>query len=527
MRMLSRIALMSALLTGHTAWGEPLVIYGPGAPSSDLATQALKVVEESYGATIGVDRLVHVNEVPFPAAVPLWMMGDAEVIPCRGAAITAQELEDLLARAEASEGNMEWDEADKLLDDATAALSCSGEMIDADLLWRLFFIHGAIAYFDERTGEAQDHFRMSLGVDPSRRFDPNYPPQIQAAYLNAREELQLSALASIRFVGDREGTTEICLDGAPLPVPPGGSTQLHAGYHLLQFRTRLEVFYSVPFKVKAGGEASLVSGNGYSEAILAGDSVPHTKVIAIQALTTIPGVGESLIYIVNTTEDASSYQFDPATRAFERPPEPIEVAEIPDEVQEGGETGGETPEDPQDTETGEGGETGETPEDTVEDPVEDVQDDDPLTPAPTPQERRLGITVGGGPLLFFGGGDVGRRVWAGPSLVITGRLARGLYLEGGFQLGLRSNEGNLNIFPAGRIGIRPVFTSTAVRPFAAGLFLVGGGSAETGPRPGGAVVGGVMFEPGAKRSMRITLEVGGGYLGGGLVLFNVRLGPLF
>ena len=505
--------LLFALLVCLPAWSEPLVIYGPGSQSSDLAAQALREVEAQYGVTIAADRLVHVNEVPFPASLPLWMMGDAEVIPCRGASITADELRDLLARAQAAEGAMEWDEADKLLDDATAALSCSGEMIDVDLLWRLFFVHGAIEYFDGRTNEAQDYFRMALGIDPGRRFDPNFPPQIQAAYLNAREELQLSDTAHFRFVGAREGTTEIFLDGAPLPIDPGEVCDVQSGYHLLQYRTRLDVFYSVPFMVEPKLEALLVSGTGYSWAILAGDSDDKAKVIATQALTAAPGVGDSLVYVVSVAEDTSVYRFTPQTGAFERPSGSTVAATDPDTDQT------------TDGSTGDGTSVPDTSDPTgdTEDPTTTTDPGDTVTaPAQTP-ERKLGIEVGVGPLIHFSGGA---RAWVGPSLVVAGRLAQGLYLDGGFHLGFRSRDGNTNVFPAGRIGIRAVFTSTVARPYAGGLFAIGGGNADTGPKPGGILVGGVLIEPGSANRFRLAVEVGGGYVGGGLLLINVRVGPL-
>jgi hypothetical protein len=524
MRLLRPTLMLLLLVHTSAAWADPLVIYGPGSPSSDLASQALKEVEVAYGVTTGVDRLVHVNEVPFPAAVPLWVMGDAEVIPCRGAAITGDELRELLAKAQASEGAMEWDSADDLLDDATAALSCSGELIDSDLLWRLFYTHGAIAYFDGRTGEARDHFRKALSIDPTRRHDPNFPPQIQAAYLDAREEQQLAQAASLRFLGGREGTTEIWLDGGPLPVAPGTVAELQPGYHLLQYRTRLDVFYSVAFKVKASGDAILVSGSGYSWAILAGDSDERAKVIATQALTSIPGVGADLVYIVAMEEGANVYRFDPARGYFDRP---VAVAADDTGTEDGeGDTGGEGEGEGDEGDTegeGEGGE-GDTEGEGGDGDDGDTSADPGDAGAATepPPTRSLGIAIGGGPLIAF---KSGTGVWAGPSLGFVGKVYKGLHVDGGFHLGLRSTDTGINMLPLGHVGLRMAFTPTVVRPYVSGLFAFGTG--DEGVKPGGLGAFGVMIEPGATRRFRLTVEVAGGYVGAGMLVVNVGIGPLF
>ncbi len=503
MRLLRSILLLMLVVHGFPAWAEPLVIYGPGSPSSDLASQALKEVEDAFGVTTTVDRLVHVNEVPFPAAVPLWMMGDAEVIPCRGAAITGEELRELLAEAQASEGAMEWDEADDLLDDATAALSCSGEVIDSDLLWRLFYTHGAIAHFDDRTGEAKDHFRKALSIDPTRRHDPNFPPQIQAAYLDAREEQQLAQAATFRFMGGREGTTEIFLDGGPLPVAPGAVAELAPGYHLLQYRTRLEVFYSLAFKVQAGGQAILVSGSGYSWAILAGDTDERAEVIATQALTSIPGVGADYVYVVAMEEGASVYRFDPARGLFDRP-----VVAVADVDPEGGEGEGE----------GEGEGQGEG-----EREGEGEGEGEGATPPPVDGTRSLGISIGGGTFIAFGDGATG--VWAGPGLEFVGKVYKALHIDGGFQAALRGTDTGVNLLPLGHVGIRVAVSPTAVRPYFSALFAFGTG--DNGFQPGFLSGGGVMIEPGSPRKFRLTVSVYGGWIGSGALVINVGVGPLF
>lgn len=495
-----------AVLWTASAQAEPLVIYGPGSPSSDLASQALKEVQGAYGVHIGIDRLVHVNEAPFPAAVPLWIMGDAEVLPCRGASITAEELRDLLAEARESEGTLEYKEAADVLEDATAALSCSGEVIEAELLWRLFFTRGAIAQFDGRTGEAQDHFRRALGIDPEHRFDKSYPPDVQASYLNAREELQLSGQSSLRFSGAHEGTTHIWLDGMPLLASADFDTTLNSGYHLLQYTTRLEVFYSLAFHVKSDQEAILISRSGYSWAILEGDADPRAEVIARQALRQLPGVGDSKIYVVSMDERASVYAFDPSAETFER--SGTRIASRITTPTPSGRGGGSS------SSSGDGGSSR---GDSSRTPVE----------APSGDAPRLGIEAGGGPILAIFPG-VGTNVFGAIKIAIVPRIVAGLHIDGGFTLGIRSKgEGVVTVFPVGRIGARYAFTDTMIRPFAGVQFLIGGGSSASGPDAGFLASGGAMLELGEPRRLRITAELSGGHLTAGLFLFTVSAGPVF
>jgi len=499
-------AVAVAVLLSAPAGAEPLVIYGPGSPSSDLASQALKEVQSAFGVSIGIDRLVHVNEAPFPAAVPLWIMGDAEVLPCRGASITNQELGELLTEAVDAEDTLDWSDAANVLEDATAALSCSGEVIEAELLWRLFFTRGAIAQWDGKPGEAQDNFRRALGIDPEHRFDKNYPPEIQAAYLNAREELQLSNPAKLTLAGAQEGTTQIYLDGVPLLTTPDFNATLTPGYHLLQYTTRLEVFYSVAFHVRSEEQAILVSRSGYAWAILTGDADEQAATIAQQALSQIPGVGNDQIYVVSMDDRASVYVFDVAANTFTRSGTRI-TRRIPPETN-GGDTGG-------GTDRGSSGQSGSgTGGGSTVGP--------PVTEAP-----RLGIEAGGGPLfLIFPG--VGANIFGAVNVAVVPRIIAGLHVDGGFTLGIRSKgEGVVTVFPIGRIGARYAFTDTIVRPFAGAQFLIGGGSSASGPDAGFLVGGGAMLELGEPRRLRITAQLAGGYLTAGMMLFTVSAGPVF
>jgi len=504
-----------AVLWTASAQAEPLVIYGPGSPSSDLASQALKEVQSAYGVRIGIDRLVHVNEAPFPAAVPLWIMGDAEVLPCRGASITADELRELLAEARESEGTLEYKEAANVLEDATAALSCSGEVIEAELLWRLFFTRGAIAQFDGRTGEAQDNFRRALGIDPDHRFDKSYPPDVQAPYLNAREELQLSGQGSLRFSGAHEGTTQIWLDGLPLVASADFDTALNSGYHLLQYTTRLEVFYSLAFHVKSDQEAILISRSGYTWAILEGDADPRAEVIARQALRQLPGVGDSKIYVVSMDERASVYAFDPSAETFERSGTRI-ASRITTPPANGGGGGASSSSGGGGSGSGSGS-GGSSRTGSSRTPVK----------APSGDAPRLGIEAGGGPMFAIFPG-VGTNVFGAVKIAVVPRIVAGLHIDGGFTLGIRSKgDGVVTIFPVGRIGARYAFTDTMIRPFAGVQFLIGGGSSASGPDAGFLASGGAMLELGEPRRLRITAELSGGHLSAGLFLFTVSAGPVF
>jgi hypothetical protein len=143
----------------------------------------------------------------------------------------AVDLAAVLKEAEKAVLLTRYGEAERKLDMARALLPCLTEPVSRELLYRVFFLRGIAAYFDEQPREAERGFALAQAIAPDQAWDRSYPPNAWEIFLKAREAMVRKAPLAFRRNLSTPGA-EVWVDGVPLG--PDDILPLATGEHLVQ-----------------------------------------------------------------------------------------------------------------------------------------------------------------------------------------------------------------------------------------------------------------------------------------------------
>ncbi len=264
-------ACLSLTMTARADDG--ILIYGPEDAGMSEQQQAAALL----AATIGDEALpgssIHILDLPFPSADPVWIAGDARVVPCSDPAFESEDLAALLDSAIESIDGLSYEEGKRTLDRAITALPCATQPVERDVLIDLYYFRGIAAYhLDDRDG-ARQSFQYAQAIDREKTWDTNYPPEPQQIFLLAKEDA--IGLDRVDIGHDVAGLAiaDFNFDGIPLDSSAPGIMQVIPGMHLVQYAVD-GTPYSRLVEVRKDGHAALVTRSGLTAAVLGG---PETE----------------------------------------------------------------------------------------------------------------------------------------------------------------------------------------------------------------------------------------------------------
>ncbi len=124
-----------------------------------------------------------------------------------------------------------YDQALELLQGALGAVPCAHERLPPDLLYRMHFLLGVVAQFQDDEEAAIAWFERAAAIDPTQGFDPSFPPKAWQAYVKARDSLYLLPTATLRVYLETEPAA-LYLDGHLFSGDEG--VTFPVGYHVIQ-----------------------------------------------------------------------------------------------------------------------------------------------------------------------------------------------------------------------------------------------------------------------------------------------------
>ncbi len=94
-------ACLIAAGLSHTARGagDSILIYGPESAGSAELTQAALLLTSTVEEGDIPDASIHVLDLPFSSADPVWIAGDSRVVPCTDPALESEDIPGLVAQA--------------------------------------------------------------------------------------------------------------------------------------------------------------------------------------------------------------------------------------------------------------------------------------------------------------------------------------------------------------------------------------------------------------------------------------------
>lgn len=171
--------------------------------------------------------------VPFAAllaARPPVLVGQGTIALCSGAALDASSLAARLEQIEKAASYLDYEQANHLLDSAEADLPCARERIPPELVGRMSYLRGFIAYESGQPDRARAAFAAAVVAWPQQGWDPDHAPDGQPLFEATKAETLAAPKQNLEIL--------------PYPLPGGLSvdgvavearqTAVYAGTHLLQ-----------------------------------------------------------------------------------------------------------------------------------------------------------------------------------------------------------------------------------------------------------------------------------------------------
>lgn len=226
-------------------------------------------------------------ELPLPArtvsigdwvgAARFRLGGSAEALPCVTPSSEIELPPDVrsevvaLTRAAYTKLNdLDYEGALRLYQIAQGRLPCQEEFVPRAAHWEAFFYGGIAAFYSGDQQSARSYFRQAATIAPEREWDASYPPDPQATFLSAVQDVISRPRGKV--YGDLRGTNyrEVWLDGEQLDLTKPFESTVLVGRHLVQAVDDQGKWSSFAREVKEGATLTFFSNLGAEQMILAG-----------------------------------------------------------------------------------------------------------------------------------------------------------------------------------------------------------------------------------------------------------------
>ena len=112
------------LVPSPAAATESILVYGPESAGMEELQRATDLLQANVGEGEVPASTVHVLDLPFPSPDPVWIAGDARVVPCTDPALEETDLASLLTEAVEKIDALDYEAGKRILDQAIIFLRC-------------------------------------------------------------------------------------------------------------------------------------------------------------------------------------------------------------------------------------------------------------------------------------------------------------------------------------------------------------------------------------------------------------------
>jgi len=444
------------LLAVPAAATDSIMVYGPEQAGMEEQQQATALLEGSVGQDQLPSSAVHILDLPFPSPDPVWIAGDARVVPCTDPALEATDLSALLTQAVEHIDGLDYEAGKRVLDQAIIALPCSQQQVDRQVLIDIYYFRGIASFnMGDRDG-AKQNFYYSLAIEKDKKWDTNYPPDPQQVFLLAKDDAMSLDRVEIGYDVRGADVTRFSIDGVAHDVERSEVQRLVPGMHLVQYVSG-GTPYSRLVEVRQDGPASLVTRQGLTAAVAGGPDAPGMLPAArasLRSLVQSRNLKRAYVVILNPDATANIYRYDETYTAM--------ALQVSNAAEAGdADAGGDDKPKGQDKKP-------------------KGQDKKPRQDGTKGARVALDTSDSGGGITLHPAGLLLAH-WEGYfGLSLRGhiRVYKGLEVDLGGGVGLtdwwddKDEVGGLVVLPFVRAGVRYRFGSKAVRPYAGAVFLL-------------------------------------------------------
>lgn len=299
-----------------------VLLFAPAADAADIVLHdgAVDVARDLALEHAGLDpegaEFLSVRDLL--AGRPASVLGRGEALICPGNPSTLDALAESIHAVESSLTLLELDVARERLDAAITVVTCLRDVVDPAQVGRLYYLAGLLAWYREDQSLARDSWRQAHVLDSGLTWDPQFAPDGEPLFLDARDALVDEAFAVIELIPESE---TIHLDGQPV-VERDGYVRVDGGVHFLQVGVDPAITLGV--SLETGTQSAVILPSELDDSVLRwplegrGDSLSKllkTSLEADQTVVVIVGDG-----VLRTTVGKTSWE---TLREPTPPPEPV------------------------------------------------------------------------------------------------------------------------------------------------------------------------------------------------------------
>lgn len=306
------LAVAALALVGTTASASTrLVINGTDAGDDAVLTAVRAGLGQDLSADVlDLDEILDEGTGPWRVTFPGILEG------CGTDGATLEQLEADLAKAEGWMTDLEYGEAQVLLEDLDARLCAVDEPLPAEMVSRVPYLLGVVLAYRGEPDKARVHFTRAVEREPDLAWDSDFPPDPQQLFLSAATDAVRGKSATFEL----DPTTtpgEVWIDGEPLPAT-GGPATLLGRRHLLQIRLDDGTVTTWTLVVDDQGALTLLHDRRAREGVTATPREP-LGALAFGALASAAAQrGYSEVLVVQEEDPREVWRFDPVDRAWSR-----------------------------------------------------------------------------------------------------------------------------------------------------------------------------------------------------------------
>ena len=303
------------------------LVFGPMG-----ATAARGDVEELVACRIDEDegiasRVVRLDEIPFPEAHPLWVLGADQDQLC-GAGVAPPRWAEVIDAGRAELDSLETAAAKVTFDGALENLACADSIVEREVLGTLYMLRGLARFYEGGEASARQDFRRAVTVNPGIEWDDSYPPEPKQVYLKAREDIYLQGRGRVEAVFLPGEVLQVVVDGQSVAAGQADGLDVNPGYHLLQYMMPDQTLVSRVTYIEGGETRLLVSRAGLENSLLVGGSQPDNAPVARALLQELSADwAAERIYVADVTDGAVDesyvYRFSHEGARFEKLQAPV------------------------------------------------------------------------------------------------------------------------------------------------------------------------------------------------------------
>jgi hypothetical protein len=296
------------------------------------ATAARGDVEELVACRIDEDegiasRVVRLDEIPFPEAHPLWVLGADQAQLC-GAGVAPPRWAEVIDAGRAELDSLETAAAKVTFDGALENLACADSIVEREVLGTLYMLRGLARFYEGGEASARQDFRRAVTVNPGIEWDDSYPPEPKQVYLKAREDIYLQGRGRVEAVFLPGEVLQVVVDGQSVAAGQADGLDVNPGYHLLQYMMPDQTLVSRVTYIEGGETRLLVSRAGLENSLLVGGSQPDNAPVARALLQELSADwAAERIYVADVTDGAVDesyvYRFSHEGARFEKLQAPV------------------------------------------------------------------------------------------------------------------------------------------------------------------------------------------------------------